>query len=91
MLIVKVLLVCGVQRVGQKECWWQEVQLYALILAYGSIVIKALYMEGVVSKILFYFEWSVELVAKLLGSARVGVELDLNTSFENVANFEVLG
>ena len=45
LLIVKVSLVWGVQRVGRKECWWQEVQLCALILAYGSIfVIQALYM-----------------------------------------------
>ena len=44
-LIFKVSLVWGVQRVRQKECWWQEVQLCALILAYGSIfVIQALYM-----------------------------------------------
>ena len=45
-LIVKVLLVWGVQRFGQKECWWQEVQLCALILVYRSIfVIQALYTE----------------------------------------------
>ena len=45
MIIVKVLLVWGVQRVGRKECWGQEVQFYDLIPAYGSIlVIQALYM-----------------------------------------------
>ena len=54
-LIVKVSLVWGVQRFGRKECWWQEVQFCALILAYGSIVvIQELYTEGVVSKIFYY-------------------------------------
>ena len=91
-LIVKVLLVWGVQRVGRKECWLQEVQLCALILAYGSIfIIQALYMEGVVSNIFYYFECPTDLIAKILDSARVGIGLDLNMRFENISNFEVLG
>ena len=48
-------------------------------------------MEGVVSKIFYYFEWSADLIAKLPDSARVEIELDLNMSFDNVSNFEVLG
>ena len=48
-------------------------------------------MEGVVSKILYYFEWSADLIAKLLVSSRFGTGLDLNMSFDDVANFEVLG
>ena len=92
MHIVKVLLVWDVQRAGQKECWWKEVKLCALILAYGSIfVIQELYMERVVSKIFYYFEWSTDLIAKLLDSARVRIGLDLNMRFDNVPNFEVLG
>ena len=47
-------------------------------------------MQGFVSKILYCFEWSVDLVDKLLDSSRVGIGLDLNMIFENVANFEVL-
>ena len=91
-LIVKVLLVWGVQRFGRKECWWQEVQLCALILVYRSIfVIQALYTEGVVSNIFYYFKWSADLISKLLDSARVGIGLDLNMRFDDVANFEVLG
>ena len=87
-LIVNVSLVWGAQRIRQKECWWQEVQLCALILAYGSIVvIQELYTEGVVSKIFYYFEWSAELIAKLLDSTRAGIGLDLNMRFDNVANF----
>ena len=88
MLIVKVSLVWGVQRVGQEECWRQEAQLCALILAYVSVVfIQVLYMEGVVYKILSYFEWSADLTAKLIDSAKVGIGLDLNMSFDNVAKF----
>ena len=34
---------------------------------------------------------SVDLIAKLLDSTRFGIGLDLNMSFDNVANFEVLG
>ena len=56
-LIVELSLVWGVQRFILKEFWWQEVKLCALILAYGSIVvIKALYTEGIVSKIFYCFE-----------------------------------
>ena len=55
-LIVKVLLVWGVQRVGRKDLWWKEVQLCSLILVYGSIVvIHAFYMEVIVSRIFYYF------------------------------------
>ena len=43
------------------------------------------------AKIFYYFECSAELIAKLLDSARFGIGLDLNMSFENVSNFEVLG
>ena len=83
-------MVWGVQSFGRKECWWKEVQLCALILAYGSIVvIQSLYMEVVVSNIFYYFEWSVDLIAKLNDSARVVIGLDLNMSLDNVANFEV--
>ena len=50
-IIVKASLVWGVQRVGHKECWWQEVKSFALILHNDSIVfIQSLYMEGVVLK-----------------------------------------
>ena len=38
-IIVNVSLVWGVKRFGQKECWWQEVQVCALIIAYGTIVV----------------------------------------------------
>ena len=48
-------------------------------------------MEGVVSKIFYYFQWSADLIAKLLDSAKVGIGLELNTSFDDVVNFEVLG
>ena len=48
-------------------------------------------MEGAVSMIFYYFEWFADLIDNLLDSARVGIGLDLNTSLENVANFEVLG
>ena len=48
-------------------------------------------MEGVVSKIFYYFEWSTELIANLLDSSRVGIELDLKMRFDDVSNFEVLG
>ena len=91
-LIVKVSLVWGAQRVGRKEFWWQEVQLCVRILTYGSIVvIQALYMEGVVSKIFYYFEWSMDLIDKLIDSSIVGIGLDLNISFDNVTNFELFG
>ena len=33
------------------------------------------------------FEWSADLIAKLLYSDRVGIELDLNISFGDVAKF----
>ena len=48
-------------------------------------------MEGFLSKIFYNFRWSTDLIAKLLDSARVGIGLDLNMSFDNIANFEVLG
>ena len=48
-------------------------------------------MEGFVSNIFYYFEWSTDLIAELLDIARVGIGLDLNMSFGDVANFEVLG
>ena len=92
MLIVNVLLVLSVQRVRRKECWWYEVQFYALILVYKSIIaIQELYTEGVVPKIFFYFEWYADLIADLIDSARFGIGLDLDMIFDNVANFEVLG
>ena len=47
-------------------------------------------MQVFVSNILYCFEWSVDLVDKLLDSSRVGIGLDLNMIFENFANFEVL-
>ena len=85
MLIVNVLLVLSVQRVRRKECWWYEVQFYALILVYKSIIaIQELYTEGVVPKIFFYFEWYADLIAKLLDIARVGFGLDLNIFMDNV-------
>ena len=46
-------------------------------------------MEGFLSKIFYNFQWSTDLIAKLLDSARVGIGLDLNMSFYNVANFEL--
>ena len=48
-------------------------------------------MEGVVSKIFYYFEWYADFIAKIIDSARVGIGLDLNMSFDDVVNFEVLG
>ena len=48
-------------------------------------------MEGVVSNIFYYFEWSVDLIAKLLDSDRFEIVLDLNMNYDNVANFELLG
>ena len=48
-------------------------------------------MEVVVYKIFYYFGWSADLIAELLDSDRVGIVLDLNMIFENIANFEVLG
>ena len=78
-IIVNVSLVWRVKRVGRKECWWKEVHLCALIIAYCSIVvIHTLWMEGVVSKIFYYFEWYAELISKLLDSTRAGIGLDLN-------------
>ena len=43
------------------------------------------------SNIFYYFEWSSELIDNLLDSARVGIVLDLKMSFDDVANFKVLG
>ena len=43
------------------------------------------------SKIFYYFQWSADLIDKLLGSARVGIGLDLNMSFYNISNFELFG
>ena len=48
-------------------------------------------MKGIVSKIFYYFEWSAYLIAKLLDSSRVGIGLNLNMIFDNIANFEFLG
>ena len=48
-------------------------------------------MEGVVSKIFYYFEWSADLIAKIIDITRVGIGLNLNMSFDYVAHFEVLG
>ena len=92
MLIVRVFLFRGFQRIGQKECWRKKVQFCTLIISCVSIVlIQALYMKGVLSKIFYYFEWYADLIANLIDSARFGIGLDLDMIFDNVANLEVLG
>ena len=48
-------------------------------------------MEGFVSEIFYYFEWSADLIVKLLESDRVGIGLYLNMRFNDIYNFEVLG
>ena len=48
-------------------------------------------MEGFVSNIFYYFEWSTDLISELLDSAIVRIILDLNMIFDYVSNFEVLG
>ena len=91
-LISKVSLVWGIQRVVQEDYWWKEVQFCALIIEYGYIfVIQSLCMEGFVCKIFYYFEWYAESIDKLIEIARVEIGLELDMIFDNVTSFEVLG